>query len=165
MNSDATLTRTVVDAGIELDITLPGVVDRGAGRRSVLAMVGGADEDETLDPEPAGHGRRRSRGRGGIHDCPQCSLGPARGPSRVRVTGRRGGHEALALGMSFRQPGTGAVQVENLFAVFVPGPDGAAGHVVRATATCGDAASEAVVARLAALVSSLSVRTVPGGGA
>ena len=40
------------------------------------------------------------------------------------MTGRRGGHEALALGMSFRQPGTGAVQVENLFAVFVPGPDG-----------------------------------------
>jgi len=44
MNSDATLTRTVVDAGIELDITLPESWIEVPVVGSVLAMVGGADE-------------------------------------------------------------------------------------------------------------------------
>lgn len=160
MTTETRLTRTVIDGGIEFEISVPDTWLEVPVVGSVLALAGRTeDDDETLNPsllvmvdEAESAAEAFDTIRSALADLPEAEVG-------FDQTGERDGLDALALGVSFRHPGTGALQIENLFAVFVPGSPGL---VVRATATCGGGASEEVVSALAAMVTSLSTRRVQG---
>lgn len=158
MAAQTRLTRTVIDAGIEFQISVPDEWLEVPVVGSVLALTGEVEDGrESLAPsllvmvdEARTSDEAFAVVRSALSDLPEAELS-------IDQTGSRMGFDALAIGAFFRHPGTGALQVENLFGVFVPGEPG---RLVRATATCGGGASEDVLAALAEMVGSLSVRRI-----
>jgi hypothetical protein len=67
------------------------------------------------------------------------------------------GNPVLQLGWCYRNPETHGMQVQVVLTVFLPNP----GLLLRVTGTCGGAASEDAVQRLAQIVNSVTISPAP----
>lgn len=151
-----TLTRTVTDARIEIDLTVPEPWLEVPVAGSVLALVGDLGQPEgSLRPSVVVTVEEADSAVEAFATIREALLELPEVQVVLDERGMRGGLAGSLTVVSLRHPATGATQVDATFAVFAPGPPAV---VVRATGSCGGAADEAVMRRLGEIVNTLAVR-------
>jgi hypothetical protein len=153
-----TLSRTVGDARVEIELTVPEPWIEVPVIGSVVALVGDLGQPtESLRPSVVGPVEEADSADEAFTTIREALLELPEVQVIIDEHGARGGLAGSLMVVSLRHPATGALQVDATFAVFAPGPPGV---VVRATGSCGGAADEDVLRRLGEIVSSLAVRHV-----
>jgi hypothetical protein len=160
--TNMTITRAVLDAGLTIDLRIPETWLEYQVPGAVAAFGGDLGQGpESLRPslqvevEPAASAEAAfAIIREAVHQLPECAISLDR-------DGTKDGHRVLTLVFVYRNEHTGGAQVEIIKAIHV---ETVAGLVIRATGTCGGAASEDTVERLSALVASVQLSELAAVG-